>query len=93
MTLRDFLDGLARGGITEFAGKVGVSTVYLAQLAARQDGREPSPELSVRIEHESEGAVRRWHLRPDDWHRIWPELIEADGAPAVPTPEPAKAAA
>ena len=24
-----------------------------------------------------------WDLRPDDWHRIWPELIGADGAPDV----------
>lgn len=93
MTLREFLDDLARGGVTEFAGKVGVSTIYLSQLAAKQDGREPSPELSVRIERESEGAVRRWDLRPDDWHRIWPELIGAEGAPAVPAPEPTKAAA
>ena len=28
-------------------------------------------------------AVRRWDMRPDDWHLIWPELIGADGAPAV----------
>jgi DNA-binding transcriptional regulator YdaS (Cro superfamily) len=29
------------------------------------------------------GSVRRWHLRPDDWHRIWPELIGVEGAPEV----------
>lgn len=29
-------------------------------------------------------AVRRWELRPDDWYRIWPELIGAEGAPSVP---------
>lgn len=29
-------------------------------------------------------GVRRWDLRPDDWHRIWPELIGAEGAPGVP---------
>ena len=34
----------------------------------------------------SGGTVKRWDLRPDDWHRIWPELIGADGAP-----EPAEA--
>lgn len=90
MTLREFLDGLARGGVTEFAGKVGVSTVYLQQIAARQDGREPSPELSVRIERESGSDVRRWDVRPTDWWLIWPELIGAEGAPAVPVPEPAE---
>jgi DNA-binding transcriptional regulator YdaS (Cro superfamily) len=25
-----------------------------------------------------------WELRPDDWHRIWPMLIDTHGAPAVP---------
>lgn len=31
--------------------------------------------------------VRRWDLRPADWHRIWPELIGAEGAPVLPTEE------
>lgn len=25
-----------------------------------------------------------WDLRREDWHRIWPELIGASGAPSVP---------
>lgn len=83
MRLRTYLDGLAKGGSTEFAEQIGISTVYLSQLAARQDGREPSPELAVRIERESGGAVRRWDLRPGDWHRIWPELVGRRGAPRV----------
>jgi DNA-binding transcriptional regulator YdaS (Cro superfamily) len=37
------------------------------------------------------GSVRRWDLRPEDWHRIWPELIGTKGAPGVPKAE-AKAA-
>lgn len=40
-------------------------------------------ETCVLIEHNSAGRVRRWHLRPADWHRIWPELIDVDGAPIV----------
>ncbi len=27
--------------------------------------------------------VKLWELRPDDWHLIWPELIDAEGAPAI----------
>lgn len=38
-------------------------------------------------EKECDNEFRRWHFRPDDWHRIWPELISAEGAPAVPEPE------
>lgn len=36
------------------------------------------------IEQATSGAVRRWDLRPDDWHRIWPELIGTEGAPGMP---------
>lgn len=43
------------------------------------------PEHCAVIERACEGSVRRWDLRPDDWHRIWPELIGAEGAPQVPT--------
>lgn len=75
MDLRTYLDALPRGGIAAFAQKVGISTVYLQQLAARQDGRKPSPELSVQIETASEGHVTRKNLRPDDWQAIWPELL------------------
>lgn len=84
MNLRTYLDTLPRGGVSAFAENVGISKVYLMQLAAGQGGREPSPELCVRLERASSLVVRRWDLRPDDWFLIWPELIGAEGAPAVP---------
>lgn len=46
-----------------------------------------TPEIVLLLE----GALREWELRPDDWHRYWPALIGADGAPAVPR-EPEAAA-
>ena len=85
MNLRTYLDGLPRGGITDFAATLGISPVYLSQLAAGQGGREPSPELCVRIEVATSATVARWDLRPADWHLIWPELIDAEGAPPVAT--------
>lgn len=78
MNLRTYLDGLPRGGAANFARRIGVSTVYLSQLAARQDGRQPSPELCVVIERETDRQVTRTELR-EDWLAIWPEL-------AHPTP-------
>lgn len=33
-------------------------------------------------------GVMCWELRPDDWWRIWPDLMDAKGAPQVPR-EPA----
>lgn len=83
--LRQFLDGLPRGGATALAGRLRVHPVYLSQLAARQNGREPSPELCVSIERATDGAVTRRDLRPDDWDRIWPELIGTDPTPTAPT--------
>lgn len=47
--------------------------------------RPCSAELAVAVERESGGVVRRWDLRPDDWWRIWPELIGVEGAPQVPS--------
>lgn len=79
MNLRSYLDGLPRGGAANFAERLGVSKVYLAQLAARQDGREPSPELCVRIERETDRQVTRRDLR-DDWQAIWPELVDRKAA-------------
>lgn len=28
-------------------------------------------------------GLAKWHQRPSDWHRIWPELVNAEGAPRV----------
>lgn len=81
MNLRTFLDAQPRGHFTRLAKGLGVSPVYLSQLAAGQGGREPSPTLCVAIETHTEKQVMRWDLRPGDWHLIWPELINQDSAP------------
>ena len=63
------------------AEELGVAAAYLSQIA---NGVRPCPaERVVEIERACSHEVRRWELRPDDWHRIWPELIGAEGAPAV----------
>jgi DNA-binding transcriptional regulator YdaS (Cro superfamily) len=85
MLLRAYLNTLPHGGIAAFAEKLKITPVYLSQLAAGQDGREPSPELCGVIYRESGHAVQLWELRKNDWHRIWPMLIGTDGAPAIPS--------
>ena len=35
-------------------------------------------ELRITIEQATKGAVTRQALRPDDWQKIWPELIPAE---------------
>lgn len=90
MTLNEYL---ADRKAVDLARLIGAPPVLLSQW--RSGVRAVPIERCTEIEAATERAVRRWDLRPDDWHRIWPELIGADGAPAVPTPtpEPAKAAA
>lgn len=85
LDLRTYLDRLPAGGVRSFARRLGIHRVYLAQLAARQKGREPSPQLCVCIEQQSDGLVKRPALRPADWHLIWPELVNTEGAPPVPS--------
>lgn len=80
MKLRKHLDSLPHGGIADLAGRIGISTVYLQQLAAKRDGREPSPALAFSIERATKGAVTRRDLRPDDCHLIWPDLAEPQDA-------------
>lgn len=79
-----------RGRTRALAETLGVSGSLVTQWAG---GKPVAAERCVPIEDATERAVRRWDLRPDDWHRIWPELIGADGAPAAPLPEEVRDAA
>lgn len=75
----------------QVSGAVGrrVQPAYLSQVAG---AAKPVKVAYVpAIERATGFAVRRWDLCPDEWHLIWPELIGADGAPAVPVCEPQEA--
>jgi DNA-binding transcriptional regulator YdaS (Cro superfamily) len=51
-------------------------------------GTRPVPvERVTAIELATQRRVRRWHLRPGDWHLIWPELVGTAGAPEPPIAE------
>lgn len=70
-----------RGRQAALCKQIGAHAPDLSRWAS---GDRPVPiERCVAIERATGGAVRRWDLRPDDWHRIWPELIGQPGAPAV----------
>lgn len=71
------------GGMSALARAIGVTPPAVHEW---RGGRRPVPvERCVQIERATNGAVRRWTLRPTDWHRIWPELIGTEGAPPAPT--------
>lgn len=70
------------GSPTQLAEALGVSvkSVYFWKKGERS---VPVTKMAD-IERITGGAVCRWHLRPHDWHHIWPELIGTEGAPTTP---------
>ncbi len=67
-----------RGRASALAKRLGISDSYLSQIVS---GLRPMPvELCPDAEKFTKGAVSRVDCRPDDGHRIWPELKEASHA-------------
>lgn len=66
---------LAKSGTSAaLAAKIGVTPGFVSQW---RSGHRPIPiERCVEIEAATDGLVTRQELRPDDWQKIWPELIE-----------------
>jgi DNA-binding transcriptional regulator YdaS (Cro superfamily) len=64
----------------EFAARIGLSPQMVSFL--RSGDRSVPPEKVPLIC--SLADVKRWELRPTDWHKIWPELVGTKGAPPVP---------
>jgi DNA-binding transcriptional regulator YdaS (Cro superfamily) len=90
MNLHDYLSSPGALTVAQLCQRIGAKNDQ--QVRQWQHGygdppRQPSAEYCVEIERATDGGVRRWDLRPNDWHRIWPELIDADGAPPVPQQE------
>ncbi len=84
MDLKTFLSSMGPEAREEFAGRCETTRGHLQNVMY---GYKPcATDLAVAIERESGYQVRRWDLRPTDWHRHWPELIGAEGAPAIPAP-------
>ncbi len=85
MDIRTYLDSLGRGAGAALARSIGVHPVMVSQWAAET---KPIPvERCTAIEQATARAVMRWDLRPDDWWKIWPELVNAHDAPPLPAKE------
>lgn len=87
MQLSEFIKPLDHEARAALAERVGTTFLHLRNIAF--SGKSCGIPLAVNIDQATDGAVRRWDLRPDDWHRIWPELVGTDGAPDVPQAEAA----
>lgn len=82
MNLSQYLQSAGRGEAARLARELGVKPVVVSRW---QSGAKPVPtDRCAPLERLTELKVRRWHLRPLDWHEIWPELVGVDGAPSVP---------
>ena len=73
------------GSQANLARAIDVNPTMINQMVK---GLRPVPiGHGAAIETASKGKVKRWDLFPNDWHRIWPELIGIEGAPEVPATE------
>lgn len=82
MQLKPYFFALTKDERAAFATKVGTTVGHLTNFCYGYT--KLAADVCSAIEVASEGKVRRWDLRPDDWHRIWLELIGTEGAPEVP---------
>ena len=79
----------SRGSQRDLADKLGITPVLISQWA--NELRPVPPERCVEIERATAGKVSRKDLRPEDWHKIWPELAAAPGRATDPVPVPGHA--
>jgi DNA-binding transcriptional regulator YdaS (Cro superfamily) len=79
MELKTYLDGLTPDEREALAIASGTTLGHLRNVS--YGTRSAAPELAVAIERETNGAVMRWDLRPDDWRLIWPELLKRKDSP------------
>lgn len=82
MTLDEYIRASPRGEAARLARSLQVHPVMVSQWAANK--KALAPARAPQVEQATNGAVRRWDMRPLDWYVIWPELIGAAGAPPVP---------
>lgn len=82
MDLKTYIQA-ERGRATKLAAALEIPASFLSQMASGE--RAITEKRAALIEVHTDGQVRRWESRPNDWHVIWPELKGSEGAPDVPT--------
>jgi DNA-binding transcriptional regulator YdaS (Cro superfamily) len=69
------------GGVTAVAQRLNIKPPSVSPWA--KSGIPDGRMLELAVDVEAVTKYKRWHLRPSDWHLIWPELIGTKGAPTV----------
>lgn len=73
-----YLNGLSKDQRAELMRLCDTTENYVRK--AISTGQLLRPELCVAIEQNSRQAVTRRDLHPEDWGRIWPELLKRKAA-------------
>lgn len=69
------------GSPTKLAAAIGDGVLRQHVEHWLKRGRIP-PERCVAVSNLT--GVPEWELRPEDWHKIWPNLVGTRGAPRTP---------
>lgn len=81
MKLTNYLKPLSPMERADFALEVGTTVAHLNNV--KYGLRTASAALTRSIATRTGRQVAEWDLRPDDWWKIWPELISLPDAPIV----------
>jgi DNA-binding transcriptional regulator YdaS (Cro superfamily) len=74
-----------RGRQAALAKAIGAHAPDVSRWA---DGKRPIPlEYGAAIESATGGLVTRREMFPNDWARVWPELVERPTATTEPQPQ------
>lgn len=74
MNLSDYFSKNGRGSAQALSRRIGAHAPDVSMWARKE---RPVPVARcIEIERATDGQVTRQELRPDDWHKIWPELVE-----------------
>lgn len=82
MSATEIIDTL--GGTTAVARMLGIKPPSVHEWRANGIPRDKLVRLAAPLEFATGGRYCRWHVCPEDWHRIWPELKKAKGSPPIP---------
>lgn len=78
MNLVEYMKNRPRGEVSRLAKAINAHSPDLSMWAHK---KRPVPvHFASSIEIATQGQVTRKDLRPNDWHRIWPELAEGEAA-------------
>ncbi len=74
MKLTEYLEMQGRGGKTKLAAAIGAHASDVSDWVS--GSRSVPAHRCPEIERATSGAVTRRDLRPRDWMKFWPELIQ-----------------